>query len=81
MVVQRLLRLKTRETIKQKPNKKFIAPHSRRHVFSLHDLQASQDFNNHNTLDIDARVTKVRKIAHGKAANKCAIRGFYNPPQ
>lgn len=80
MVVQRLLRLKIRETIKQKPNKKFTAPHSRRHMYSLHDLQTSQDFNL-DTLDSDAQVTKVRKIAHGKAANKCAIRGFYNPPQ
>ena len=49
-------------------------------MYSLHDLQASQDFNL-DTLDSDAQVTKVRKIAHGKAANKCAIRGFYNPPQ
>lgn len=80
MVVQHLLRLDIQETIKQMPNKKFTAPYSRRHMYSLHDLQASQSFNNPETLDRNARVTKARKIAHGKVAKKFTIRGIYNPP-
>ena len=49
-------------------------------MYSLHDLQASQGFNDPETLDRNARVTKARKIAHGKVANKFTIRGFLQPP-